>query len=115
MSPAWPRKATVSASIPSYVMGSSISAWTFMQHGLVGAVLVGEIQRSVGFGRKAHVAEHRRATRALAFDVHLKLAALVLPLEDGAQSEDGRFDVLGGDLDPHGATVGVGAGGVLGI
>src|SRR6185436_4873327 len=70
---------------------------TLVERGLVGLVLVGEIDDLVVTRREVDVTQHLAAAGALALDMHRKGGTLAFPAQDGAESEH-RVDVASGDL-----------------
>src|SRR5262245_55466124 len=131
MSPLWPRNATVSASMLSYVMllpddcrshgdaastiihaacrrarakkmprrsGAELqksgcrSVGTPVEHGLVGLVLIREIDGLVVTQREVHVAHHLASAWTLAFHMDRKGGAVALLVQNGAETEH-RIDV----------------------
>ena len=74
-----------------------ISLRALVEHGLVGLVLVREINGLVVARREVDVAQHLAAARPFAFDVDREGGALTLPAQDGAEAEH-QIDVASRDL-----------------
>src|SRR3954451_5277449 len=75
--------------------GRSLRA--LVERGLVGLVLVREVDDLVVTRREVDVAQHLAAAGALALDMHCKGGTLAFPAQDGAESEH-RVDVASRDL-----------------
>src|SRR5262245_38559107 len=65
-----------------------------VEHGLVGLVLIREIDGLVVAQREVDVAHHLASARALAFDMDRKGSAVALLVQDSAEAEH-RIDILG--------------------
>ena len=61
--------------------------WTFVERGLVGLVLIREIDDLVVARSEVDVAHHSAAARAFAFDMQCEGGTLTLPAQDGAQTK----------------------------
>src|SRR6185312_17409190 len=70
---------------------------TLVERGLVGLVLVREIDDFVVTRREVDITQHLTAAGALAFDMHRKGGTLAFPAQDGAEPEH-RVNVASGDL-----------------
>src|SRR6266436_8200361 len=69
--------------------GAGRSVGTPVEHGLVGLVLIGKIDRLILAWREVHVAEHLAAAWTLAFHMNHEGGAFALLAQDRAQAEDG--------------------------
>src|SRR5262249_33430752 len=87
---------------------------TPIEDGLVGLVLVGEVDGLVLAQGEIDIAQHLAAARPLALDMDRKRVALALLVQDSAEAEH-RVDVLERDLHPRHGGVGTGAGLVFGV